>query len=145
MSQNGLKMDPKWTQNGSKMASKMDPKMNPVWDAFFEPQTGNLLPENEESAEAKTEQKPSQNVAVLSRLVRLIIYLWRTTTEAGAFRHPPRLRWTPNVTVLSRLARLIMYLRGYYYGRWRFPSSAEAGTSTEPDGVFTPRATDNVS
>ena len=52
MSQNGPKMDPKWTQNGSKMASKMDPKMNPVWDAFFEPQTGNLLPESEES-EAK--------------------------------------------------------------------------------------------
>ena len=55
MSQNGPKMDPKWTQNGSKMAAKMDPKMNPVWDAFFEPQTGNLLPENEESAEAKIE------------------------------------------------------------------------------------------
>ena len=45
----GAKMDPKWFQNGSKMASKMDPKMNPVWDAFFEPQTGNLLPESEES------------------------------------------------------------------------------------------------
>ena len=92
MYQNGPKMDPKWTQNGSKMASKMDPKMNPVWDAFFEPQTGNLLPEPEESAEATIELKRSQNMAVLSRLVRLIIYLWRTTTEAGAFRHPPRLK-----------------------------------------------------
>ena len=81
-------MVPKWTQNGSKMASKMDPKMNPVWDAFFEPQTGNLLPESEESAEAAMEPEPDG----YSRLARLIMYLGRTTTEAGAFRHPPRLK-----------------------------------------------------
>ena len=41
--------------------------------------------------------KPSCYLAGLSRLVRLIMYLWRTTTEAGAFRHPPHLRptWNP--------------------------------------------------
>ena len=79
-------------QNGPLFQASNLESPRPVWDAFFKPQTWNLLPENEESAEAKIELRWSQNVAVLSRLVRLIMYLWRTTTEAGAFRHPPRLK-----------------------------------------------------
>ena len=42
-------------QNGPLFQASNLESPRPVWDALFEPQTGNLLPESEESAEAATE------------------------------------------------------------------------------------------
>ena len=115
----------KFTSMELRNLPKMDPKMAPK-SSQNGPQDGPKMP-------------PSKR-PLLTRPKHC-----KTAVGSPKMCNPPRLGPGCNQTVFSRLARLIMYLRGYYYGRWRFPSSAEARASTESDGVITPRATDNVS